>query len=171
MILAQSKACLLWYNFELMKELFVERLAGVTNLNQVKDAVVATALEVREREDTSRLGYVSGIVGSDGPEHMQRNIAILNQHTEIIRQSAGYPIFSPTDIFSEDLYSQLEEIKWPLETRREAFITFWQGVFKEVYITDIFMTPRWEDSEGAKDEHRMAQEMGIRIHYVDNVVG
>ncbi len=36
------------------------------------------------------------------------------------------------------------------------------------YITDIFMTPRWEHSEGARDEHKNAIKAGMTIHYVEN---
>lgn len=150
-----------------MKDILAERLVDVTNLDQVKDAIVAAALEVKERQKTARLGYVSGIVGSEGPEHMQRNIAALARHTEIIRANVKYPVFSPTDIFSDQMYAQLEETGWPQEARRAAFIDFWRGVFEGVYITDIFMTPRWEKSEGAQDEHTMAKKMGIVIHYIE----
>lgn len=33
--------------------------------------------------------------------------------------------------------------------------------------TDIFMTPRWEQSGGAADEHDTALALKLRIHYLE----
>ena len=64
----------------------------------------------------------------------------------------------------------LEEIRLSTPERRKAFIAFWREVLELGKVTDIFMTPRWEQSEGATDEYNTAQRLGIQIHIVDHQV-
>lgn len=45
---------------------------------------------------------------------------------------------------------------------------FWRDILESGHVTDIFMTPRWEQSKGAIDEHEAAKQLGIKIHYMNN---
>ncbi len=141
---------------------------NATDLTQLRKDLVVLFENVRKQRGLTKFGYVSGIISSDGDDKAERNIAILAEHTEKIRYTSNFPIFSATDIFTKVLYEKLEETKKPRDEREAAFRTFWGEVLEMGKITDIFMTPRWEASGGAKDEHKTAQRLGITIHYVEN---
>lgn len=106
-----------------------------------------------------KVGYVSGIITSDGKEHIDRNMALLKRNTSKIRESVGFPVFSAADIFHNESYDKfggIEEHEW---------YAFWRNVLKSGYITEVFMTPRWEHSAGAKDEFATAGEAGILVNH------
>lgn len=110
-----------------MKAKLARVLVDSTNLAAVRDKVVALFDQTRQRTGTKRIGYVAGIINSDGPEKVEENRQRLAEYTERIREEQDFPIFSATD---------------------------------------IFMTPRWEQSVGATDEHKTATKLGITIHCV-----
>jgi len=158
------------YNYTVKKE-FAEITVDATNLGHVRDAVVVLFERVRKETESSRLGYVAGIIGSEGEDKVAVNRQILQEHTDRIRAANGFPVFSATDIFENpELWERLEEIRLSTPERRKAFIAFWREVLELGKVTDIFMTPRWEQSEGATDEYNTAQRLGIQIHIVDHQV-
>lgn len=77
-----------------------------------------------------------------------------------------FPIFSPTDVFDQKLFEQINAH----QLTGEDFMVFWRAILRtdERYITDIFMTPRWQQSIGAVEEHQIAQELGMNICYINN---
>lgn len=152
-----------------MREKIVKVVKSSKNLNSIREAIVMLFEAIRKETGEKRIGYVAGIIGSDGPEKMQENRDKLIVHTEKIRGEQKYPIFSSTDIFTKEVYDQLEEIKLEWLLRRQFFIKFWREVLEQGKFTDIFMTPRWEESEGAIDEYETAKRLGITIHYVQNI--
>lgn len=142
-------------------------LSEAQNLDQVRDKIVTLFERTRKKTGSERIGYVAGIIGSDGPEKVEENRKKLADNTERIRATNDFPIFSATDVFSEELFIRLEELRLSLLERRQAFIKFWREVLELGRVTDIFMTPRWEESEGARDEHETAQRLSIKVHYVE----
>jgi hypothetical protein len=148
-----------------MRELIREKLIDVDSLEEVGIKLKAILEEFTNRpgQQDSRIGYVAGIVNSDGPEFRDRNIDRLNLFTEKIGHKFQMPAFSAADVYSEDVFNRVTKGGF----NPSDFVTFWRGIFELGYITDVFMTPRWEVSEGAQDEHETAQRLGIRIHYVN----
>lgn len=153
-----------------MRDLFVHKLLKATNLDHVREGVLETFIEVKSKVPTSQIGYVSGIITSDGPEFIERNLKVLASNTEEIRKKHPFPVFSPTDIFDNALFARLMEMKLPVSEREAKFIAFWREVLKCGHVTDIFMTPRWELSKGARDEYETAKQLGLTIHYVPALV-
>lgn len=149
-----------------MKDKITKSLSHSTTLKEVKDSLLKILEEVQQENKQKRVGYVSGIIFSDGPLHVKRNVKILSDYTVFLRKNNSFPIFSPTDIFYDGLYHNLKEASFPEEARRILFMTFWRDILSSGFITDIFMTPRWQQSEGATDEHNLAQKQGLTIHYV-----
>lgn len=149
-----------------MKAKLARVLVDSTNLAAVRDKVVALFDQTRQRTGTKRIGYVAGIINSDGPEKVEENRQRLAEYTERIREEQDFPIFSATDIFSKELFAKLEEVKLGGPERNEAFMRFWREILESGNVTDIFMTPRWEQSVGATDEHKTATKLGITIHCV-----
>lgn len=116
-----------------------------------------------------RLGFVSGILTSEGDKNMPKNIERLKRYTKEIRDTHNFPIFSSVDVFGNGIYDQIEEVKFERELREHHFIQFWKMILETGHITDIFMTPRWEKSRGANIEFATAKELKITIHFVRNI--
>jgi len=88
---------------------------------------------------------------------------ILREHTEKIRKEKDFPIFSATDVMALETLIQIKAHKLVVKD----FIKFWREILESGHVTDIFMTPRWNKSFGATDEHETAKKLGIKIHYLD----
>ena len=111
-----------------------------------------------------RIGYVSGVITSEGKEHVSENIQKLDNFTKQIRTQQEIPVFSATDVFDDTLFERLEAAGF-VNTDWEVF---WKEVLgtEDKFVTDMFMTPGWEHSHGASDEHRIAQQTGMKIYYL-----
>lgn len=147
-----------------MKELFAGYLQTVTTLTEVRVGVVRCFEELKSGQNINQIGYVAGIITSDGREHIERNLRYLGEHTERIRQARTFPIFSAIDIFSQEVFERTNGFSLP----PEMWLTFWRDVLGSGHVTDIFMTPRWETSRGAQDEHETAKKYGITIYYIED---
>ncbi|MEK7551727.1 MAG: DUF4406 domain-containing protein [Patescibacteria group bacterium] len=141
-------------------------IKGLTKLENVLQEVNNLLNEIRKQSTEKRIGYVAGIITSDGKEHMQRNIDILEKHTEKIKKQYGFPIFSAVDIFGNGVYQKLDDFNQEERLREKSFIEFWRKILSSGHVTNIFMTPRWKESKGATDEHETAKKLGIKIHYI-----
>jgi len=152
-----------------MKQHFTDVLADVGTMALARDRVIETLAKVKA--DTHEyLGFVSGIVSSDGDEYVERNIRRLAAYTERIRSEQPFRIFSATDVFSPELFARLTEMKLDREEREAHFFDFWSAVLHSGHVTHVFFTPRWEQSAGASDEHKTAKQLGLTITYVDQVI-
>lgn len=151
-----------------MQHQIKDTLQNAKNLNEVKEQFLEFLQEIKKQEKHLQIGYVAGILYSDGPEYFERNRQLLKKRTEIIRKNQNFPIFSAYDIFHWGLYDQIEERNFPDSKRRAAFIQFWRDIVGSSLVTDVFMTPRWEFSEGARDEHETAQKFNLTVHYFND---
>lgn len=145
-----------------MREQIMSAVLTETTINGVRDAVIGVFEQVKDENDP-RMGYVSGIITSDGPEHQDRNIRILAEYTDRIRGLHPFPIFSATDVFNDEVFDRINATSLPVQ----SWFDFWRDVLNSGYVTDIFMTPRWEKSSGARDELETAEKLGLKVHYVE----
>ena len=144
-----------------------ERIRGAVkyakDINEVKTSVLSVLKELKN-EGAERIGYVAGLVTSEGPENIDKNVRRLVGFTEHIRTQNDFPIFSSTDVVSDELFERLglEEFQ------KTDWEKFWRDILgaEGKYVTDIFMTPGWEASRGSRDEHKVAKEVGMQIHYL-----
>jgi len=148
-----------------MKEKIKEAVETGETLEEIKNNLLKVLREQRE-SGVDRIGYVAGIVTSEGPQKIDENVRTLNKHISEIGACSGFPVFSPADIFSWELVERLGITKMPLTKIEEATAKFWEDILGSGYITDIFMTPRWEQSIGARGEHEVAKKKGLTIHYI-----
>jgi len=140
-----------------------EAVREVRSLAQVGEAMLSTLAEFKKgNPELVQLGYVSGIIGSDGPQHISRNRAILSQWAHELRLHKPFPLFAPSEIFTDAVYQAINVD----ELTNNDWFPFWRNILGARHITDIFMTPRWEESHGARDEYACARELGLRIHFV-----
>jgi len=138
-----------------------------TRLQHVQEAIIEVFIDTNKNNPSKKIGYVAGIISSDGDEHVLKNQKRLEQIAEKLKKKTGFPVFSSVDLFGDGKYDQIDDyhVKRPL--REKGFIQFWESLLKSGHITDIYMTPRWKESKGAKAEHAVAKQNGLTIHYID----
>lgn len=141
-------------------------LHNSSDLKSVEKTLLAYLEKLRNIKKRERIGFVSGIVFSDGEEYVKRNIKILHDRTDKVRKKHNFSIFSAYDVLYNGLFWKLPESKLPFEKRRPIFFGFWKRVMECGHITDMFMSPGWEKSVGAVKEHESAKKMGMRVFYL-----
>ncbi|MBI2027995.1 MAG: hypothetical protein HYT07_00155 [Candidatus Levybacteria bacterium] len=149
-----------------MKKLLEIALSEVVDLNQTSERLINLFVSLKAQ----KVGYVAGIINSDGPSLVQRNRKLLNQYTRILKEDHKLPLFSAVDVFTDSVCKRLREYRLTISEREKKFYGFWDKVLSSGHVTDIFMTPRWEISRGARDEHRVAVKNGLKIHYVEDLI-
>ena len=149
-----------------------ERLRKLVADTDVRDLdmlirVVLPILEESSGATQTPVGYVAGAISSDDREIVVHNIERLAQYTEQVRKKSSFPVFSATDIFTDQLYERMRVGEMPKDQRERDFQKFWRLILGSGYVTDLYMTPGWEQSKGATDEHETARTLGINIVYLD----
>lgn len=145
-----------------MKHLIKKSVSQATSLEEIETILISIFHQVKNQAQTTQIGYVSGIITSDGPEFIQRNIKVLIRHTKRIRKNQQFPIFSATDIFNDDLFKRLQVNNY----KNTDYEIFWDKLLRSGHVTDIFMTPRWQESRGCNLEHAAALELKLKIYYL-----
>lgn len=140
-------------------------LTSSTTLHHVKRNLVKLLKITKKKNGFTRIGYVAGVISSEGPKYFEMNRKRLVSYARKLREIHEFPIFSAVDVFSDNIYAQLEEMALPFDEKEVKIRSFWRKILKSGCVTDIFMTPRWERSKGASDEHRTAKQIGLKIHY------
>lgn len=148
-----------------MKEIIIPALSNTNTLIEVHQRMIEIFQEIKKK-GSDRIGYVAGIISSDGENNIQVNATRLRTITDILRQIHNLPLFACTDIFYSNA-PRVSELSLPYDERERALNNFWQRILESGHVTDIFMTPRWEISRGAKKEHEIAQKLGLKIYHVD----
>ena len=143
-------------------QLITQSVARAHTLDDIYAAIVGVFHYLREDLKCFSIGYVSGVVTSDGPEKVEENLERLCAITTQLRKVHIFPLFSPPDIFSKDVLFRVEQTG----AQEGDFIQFWRSVLLSGYISDIFMTPRWQESRGATDERQAALQANLNIHYL-----
>lgn len=149
-----------------MIEIIKPALTDAKTLDEVKDGMLSVFSILRSK-GILQIGYVSGIISSDGADKIPQNLARLSLYTNTIRDSTSFPVFSPTCVFDNHLFTRINAKK----LSGEDFMVFWRAILRneQRYITDIFMTPRWQESVGATEEHQIAEELKLNIFYINDI--
>jgi hypothetical protein len=147
-----------------MKQLLAESLPCLTTVDEVETHLLGMLATFADKG--TGIALVSGAVFADGLEHVARNLTTINNHTQAVRQTfPGVVLSCPEVIYNLGLDRTLDVYSWPYDQRRERFIQFWQNVVSGG-VTDLFMVPGWERSEGARDEYATATRLGLQIHHL-----
>jgi hypothetical protein len=145
-----------------MRTLLKKSIKKASSIEEVLQITLEIISQTKKDNSEARIGYVAGKVTTDGKENILKNLKRLHSFTEDIRKEFGENIFSAADVFDEEVYWKIN-IARPIH--EEEFYALWQRIVGSG-ITDIFMTPEWEKSTGASDEHKTAKKLGIKIHYL-----
>lgn len=163
-LVTDLKDCILQYYILNIRELLRTRLTESDNLKLIYAKTISTIKECRRY--SNQVGYVSGIITSEGKNKVQNNLRILDYHTNSLKNSIKYPVFSAHDVFTDDIIRTLSNNG----IKAIDYELFWDDVIASGLITDIFMTPRWQLSRGAKKEHKASVKQGIKIHLIENCI-
>ena len=144
--------------------LIEETVRNASSIDEVKTLLISLLRKIRQ--DSNRIGYVAGLITSEGPENIDKNVRRLVKFTSDIRSENNFPIFASTDVISDALFKKIgaDAIK------SGDWEKFWRAVLAQGGVTDVFMTPRWEISRGATDEYNTAKSLGLQIHFVTGEV-
>lgn len=153
-----------------MNRQIYEEIKHATKLSHVAEGLAKAFETVKSSSENERIGYVSGVITSDGDENMHSNIAILERYTRALHKKEGIPMFFSFDVFGNGVYSKIEEAQFERELREEHFRKFWKMIIGSGHITDMYMTPGWDRSRGANEEYDVAKKLGIKIHFVDESI-
>ncbi len=123
---------------------------------QVRDAVCEVVGFVASRE--RGITFVSGLISSDGPGLVDRNILVLSDFTDHIRRVSVVPVVSAADVFHKHLLDKYRD------QSKDDWFRFWRRVL-DSGVSLLMMTPRWHLSTGAKDEHEFAVARKIKVEY------
>lgn len=142
----------------MLKSMFRDATGDAKSHDEVCARVVSVVASLSR--NCGQVGFVSAIIGSDGPEFVDRNIAILACYTDYFRSNANYPVISAADVFHKELLDQYRTVP----NTSDGWFGFWRRVLGSG-VSDLFMTPRWQASRGAWDEYDFASASKIRIHH------
>lgn len=144
-----------------MKKRLMDYLLPGKTLAQISDLLVDLLQKIHD-EGNENIGYVCGMISSEGPENITKNLERLEKFTQDIRKKYDYPIFSQNDIFTTEVYKKIKQAG----ATHDDFELFYQKVHGSKLITHLFMTPKWELSKGATDEYKTAQRCGIKVVFI-----
>lgn len=129
---------------------------------QVVGTLLCSLLDSLHKEQPGRrVRFVCGLISSEGREYIDENMKILAGFVDTISEREGDVVFSSADVFTPETYARVNLA----DRTNQEFINLWRVVLGSGHITDVHFTPRWERSEGARDEHMIATELGLTIHY------
>ncbi len=111
-----------------MRSNFKTLFAHSTSLKHIEEQILNFFAQVRKKH--SRIGYVAGVVTSDRPDKIELNRKKLIGYTKMLEEIFDFPLFCAVDIFSNDVYEKLEEMKFEYKKREEKFALFWGGGYK-----------------------------------------
>jgi hypothetical protein len=74
-----------------MKQLIISSISKSTNLNQIVEAFNKLCRDLRK--DHEQIGYVAGMVFSEGPENVKKNIDLLEKYTIGLRKKNDFHFF------------------------------------------------------------------------------
>lgn len=135
----------------------------IRNFDDAHGHVVHVLRTFRNEYHYSRIGYVSGVLTSDGPHRVLDNREELIRLAGVLQEMHHFPIFTLQDVFTPETLRRLKEAG---HTSRH-YTDLAAQVLQSGHITDVFFAPRWEGSQTALFEHDIADRFGLRINYIE----
>lgn len=124
-----------------------------------KRSVVEKLKQASKETSVGKVGFVSGKIFSDGVILSVWNLGMIAKHARNVRKKVDYPVFSAVDFL-------LGEFLHRTYFGKQAGDQYWRDILGSRYVTDVYMTPGWDKSEGAVNEHNFAKENNLRVHYI-----
>lgn len=147
-----------------MKIDFNDAIENKKSLQELKPAVIETLKDLYRLY--GQIIYVQGVISSDGETKIAHNLRVLQMRTARIQKVMSVPVFSSTDIFTANIYSQIEETHLPRNLREYYFRNWWGDIIQSGFISHICQTPRHQISEGCNFEEYAGRAVNLDFfHY------
>lgn len=147
-----------------MIEQIHQAMQNPETLDQAKDALLGLFQQLHNQDPKIQIWYVPGLIRSNGLENMAENLRVLAHFAKVVGQQMGEFAFAPTDVFDQAAFDRIDpNVDKPKNIR---YMAFWRAILESGLIYGVVMTPRWKESEGAKDEYAAAQKMGMVINFI-----
>ena len=131
----------------------------IIDFDQAKASAIEKLIQAKEQSETGEVGFVSGIIMSDGPLRVIKNLGMLKRYQRFVKKQVDYPVLSAIDFLDADNIIRLT-------SNKQEHKRFWREILGSGYITDFFTTPRGQEKGGAKDEYETATKLGLIMHNV-----
>ncbi len=128
------------------------RISKARSLERLKKA--------HEDSKGGKVAFVSGKIMADGFIFAGKNLMTIAKYERFVRSSEHIPVFSATDFLFNELVNTIFRGK-------ASGDEYWRDIIESGYITDIYMAPGWESSNGAKSEFDSAKKKNLKIHYIN----
>lgn len=109
------------------------------------------------------LVLISGAVSADTPEGVRANRARLAERAKRVAKKLGDSV----RVVCNPLLFPDEKLERMGDTEKSDWVEFWNKIFCSGKLTDVYFTPGWEKSSGARWEHEKAEELGLTMHYLE----
>lgn len=151
-----------------MREIFGSPQETCKTIKEYRDLVIQSLRELKERNPGARVFFVSGIVTSNGPTHIDRNLKTLSDYVDTIKSDGRFGpfVFSTPDVFNCPLFEKLDNAGCV----NRDYLSFWRDLLRSRLIDGIIMTPRWQKSSGASYELMTARQIRLNVFsaYLEN---
>ena len=135
----------------------------VRNFEDAYGHIVHALRKFRNEYNYPRIGYVSGILTSEGPHRVLQNREELIRLAGVLQEMHHFPIFTLQDIFTPETLRLLKEAGHT----SLHYTDLATQVLQSGHITDTFFAPRWKISPTVCLEHDAAERFGLKIHYIE----
>ncbi|MDP3725345.1 MAG: hypothetical protein Q8R20_02665 [Nanoarchaeota archaeon] len=135
----------------------------VRNFEDAYGHIIHILRKFRSEYNYPRIGYVSGVLTSDGPGRVLQNREELIRLAGVLQEMHHFPIFTLQDAFTPETLRRLKDAGHT----SHHYTDFAGEILKSGFITDVFFAPRWENSQTARSEQTLAERFGLRINYIE----
>jgi hypothetical protein len=153
-----------------INNLISRSVANAHTFDEIREGVMRVLRLASHMTPVGRVGYLSGIITSLGHERIGEMTERLEQLTGDIRENVeilSFPVFSSSDIFPPSGVMEARIKASGEALSQDNFNNFWDLILRSGFVTDMFMTPGWPVSSGAKLEHEIAERMRMIIHFYE----
>ena len=140
-----------------MQKLIYQAVKKSRSFAEIEKNLIAFLKNISDKN--TQIGFVTGIINSDGPECVERHKNNLQKATKLLQQQNEFPIFSCLDVYE----NELREMLIRQSVTYQDYLLFWRHILESGYITILYLTPGWQRSTGVKDEIMTAKKMGLKI--------
>ncbi len=108
------------------------------------------------------IAMVCGPVTADGPQHVNDNLAILDQLAVLAGERLQMAAFSCAHVFTPEVLVKIDSDRYS----NEEWFNHWRQVLHSQHVAPTIFHPGWERSSGTRDEHECATALGLPMLHI-----
>lgn len=148
---------------------FRDQIRGVMNeaadLDEGYYKLSALFRNLKRQNSTLPITYVAGIVTSDGPQNIDKNMQMLSVYVDrlISDNRFGPQVFSASDVFNRPLFAKFDNAG----AENSDYLNFWVKILRTKTVDNLLLTPGWRRSNGATAENNVAKQVKLNIFWAN----